>query len=85
MRHREHWLFHFTLWGLLRASKCDPSKKEKGRVPWPLMATVEIINTTTNQKLAFAVGGIFGRARDRGGTCGGDVIASFWAANQVTK
>ncbi len=33
-------LFHFALWGLLRASKCDPSKKEKGRVPWPLMATV---------------------------------------------
>jgi hypothetical protein len=33
-------LFHFALWGLLGVLKCDPSKKEKGRVPWPLMATV---------------------------------------------
>jgi hypothetical protein len=33
-------LFHFALWGLLGASKCNPSKKEKGRVPWPLMPTV---------------------------------------------
>ncbi len=33
-------LFHFALWELLGASKCNPSKKEKGRVPWPLMATV---------------------------------------------
>jgi hypothetical protein len=28
-------------------------------------------NTTTNQKLAFAVGRRLGRARDRGGMCGG--------------
>jgi hypothetical protein len=29
-------------------------------------------NTTTNQKLAFAVGGILGRVHDLGGTCGAD-------------
>ena len=33
-------LIHFALWGLLGASKCDPSKKEKGRVPLPLMDIV---------------------------------------------
>jgi len=34
-------------------------------------------NTTTNQKLAFSVGRILGRARGPGGMCGGSVSLSF--------
>jgi hypothetical protein len=42
-------------------------------------------NTTTNQKLAFVVGGILGRVHDLGGTCGVDAIPLFGAANRATK
>ncbi len=43
-------------------------------------------NKYNNQpKVGIRGGGVFGRARNRGGTCVGDVIPSFWAANQATK
>ena len=46
-------LFYFSLWGLLGAPKCDASKIEWEGAPWPLIADVSTINTTTNRKLAF--------------------------------
>jgi len=42
-------------------------------------------NTTTNQKLAFAVGRILGMACDRGGTCWGAFCYRLGAVNTVTK
>ena len=79
-RHLGDSLLYFSLWGLLGAPKCDASKIEREGVPWPYMAAVSTINTTTNQKLVLLVGIIFRRAV----TCGRGVIPSIGAANQAT-
>ncbi len=38
-------------------------------------------NTTTNQKLVFAVGGVVGRVHDLGGMFGADAVPSFGVVN----
>jgi hypothetical protein len=66
---------------LVLGAETQPIKKQRGgrglglggcRSGWE--------NTTTNQKLAFAVGRILGRVRDHGGMCGGSVSLSFGVA-----
>ncbi len=76
-------LSFFARWGLLGAPKCDTSKIEREGVPWPLMAALQTIHATTNQKPDFSEGRIFGRSHDCGGR--GGVIPSFGAANWATK
>jgi hypothetical protein len=49
------------------------------------VAAIFLIQTTTNQKMAFAMGGILGMEFDHGGTCPGGVLASFGVANWLTK
>ena len=60
-------------------------KIERGGVHWPLMAVIEIINTTTNRKSERSAGRIFGRAWNCDGTCGGGVPPSFGVVNEATK
>ncbi len=63
---------------LVLGAEMQPTEKQRGgrglSLGWPPFGWE---NTTTNQKLAFAVGRILGRARDRSGTCGGSALLSF--------
>ena len=71
---------------LVLGAEMQPIKKQRGgwvlSLRWPLFGWE---NTTTNQKLAFAVGKILGRACDRGGTCLGALCYCLGVANKVTK
>ena len=62
----------------------EASKNRDGGVPlalqWPLFNT---LHTTINLKSALAVEGKMVRKRGRVGTCGGDVLSLFGAANGV--
>ncbi len=64
----------------------QPIEKQRGgrvlSLRWPPFGWE---NTTTNQKLVFAVGRILVRARDRNGTCWGAFHYRLGAANKVTK
>jgi len=64
----------------------QPIEKQRGgrvrSLMWPPFGWE---STTTNQKLAFVVGKILGRARDRGGTCWGAFRYRLGAAHEVTK
>jgi len=71
---------------LVLGAEMQPIEKQRGgqvlSLRWPPFGWE---NTTTNQKLVFAVGRILGRARDRGGTCWGAFRYRLGAANKVTK
>jgi len=71
---------------LVLGAEMQPIEKQRGgrvlSLRWPPFGWE---NTTTNQKLAFAVGRILARARDRGGTCWGAFRYRLGAANKVTK
>ena len=72
---------------LVLGAETQPIEKQReGRglsLRWPPFGWE---NTTTNQKLAFAVGRILGRACDRGGMCWGRAICyPLGASNKVTK
>ena len=43
-------LFLFVRWGLLGVLKYNPSKKEKGRVPWPLTFDDHHLNNKYNNQ-----------------------------------
>ena len=64
----------------------QPIKKQRGRrvlsLRWP---PFDWENTATNQKMAFAVGKILGRACNRGGMCWGAFRYRLGAENKVTK
>ena len=71
---------------LVLGAEMQPIKKQRGgrglSLRWPPFGWE---NTTTNQKLAFAVGRILGRVRDHGKTCWGRFCYRLGAANKVTK
>jgi len=71
---------------LVLGAETQPIEKQRGgwglSLRWPPFGWE---NTTNNQKLAFSVGRILGRARDRGGTCWGGFHYRLGAANKVTK
>jgi len=71
---------------LVLGAETQPIEKQRGgrglSIRWPPFGWE---NTTTNQKLAFSVGRILGRARDRSGTCWGGFCYRLGAANKVTK
>jgi len=75
-----------TVGSLVFGAEMQPIKKQRGgRVLSLRWLPFGWENTTTNQKLAFAVGRILGRARDHGGTCWGAFRYRLGAANKVTK
>jgi len=71
---------------LVLGAEMQPIKKQRGgwvlSLRWPLFGWE---NTTTNQKLAFTVGRILGRACNRGGMCWGSFRYRLGAVNKVTK
>ena len=71
---------------LVLGAEMQPIEKQRGGwglgLRWPPFGWE---NTTTNQKLVFAVGRILERARDRGGMCGGSVLLSFGVAKGRLK
>jgi len=71
---------------LVLGAEMQPIKKQRGgrglSLRWPPFGWE---NTTTNQKLAFSVGRILGRACNRGGACWGGFRYRLGAANKVTK
>jgi len=71
---------------LVLDAETQPIVKQRGgrglSLRWPPFGWE---NTTTNQKSAFSVGRILGRARDHGGTCWGGFRYRLGAANKVTK
>jgi len=71
---------------LVLGADMQPIEKQRGgqvlSLRWPPFGWE---NTTTNQKLAFAVGRILRRARDHGGTCWGAFHYRLGAVNKVTK
>ena len=71
---------------LVLGAEMQPTEKQRGgrglSLGWPPFGWE---NTTTNQKLAFTVGRILGRACNRGGTCWGAFRYRLGAENKVTK
>ncbi len=79
-----HWVHsHCCLFLCLGRQNATHQKLELGMWPWPLLAIFGLDNTTTNQKLVFAVGGILGRVHALVGRCGADAIPSFGAVMVV--
>jgi hypothetical protein len=70
-------LLRISLFG---APKRRPSKNERWAEHRSWMAAARWVSTTMNRTMASSAGGGFDRRRGRGGTCGEDVYASFWAA-----
>jgi len=71
---------------LVLGAEMQPIKKQRGgRVLSLRWSPFGWENTTTNQKLVFAVGKILGRVRNRGETCWGAFRYRLGAANTVTK
>ena len=70
-------LLRISLFG---APKRRPSKNERWAEHRSWMAAARWVYTTMNRTMVSSAGGEFDRRRGRGGTCGEDVYASFWAA-----
>ena len=76
LRPGSHALLRVSLFG---APKRRPSKNERWAEHRSWMAATRSVYTTMNRMMVSSAGGEFDRRRSRGGTCGEDVYASFWA------
>ena len=70
-------LLRISLFG---APKWRPSKNERWAEHRSWIADARWVYTTMNRTMVSSAGGEFDRRRGRGGTCGENVYASFWAA-----
>jgi hypothetical protein len=75
-------LLRISLFG---APKRRPSKNERWAEHRSWMAAARWVYTTMNRTMVSSAGGEFDRRRGRGGTCGENVYASFWAAIECRK